>query len=683
MSPKISELTADDSIGGGEVVPCTDSTTSKKITINQIKDYTIDQIEGTSAATDVDGEDGVFILKDGVLRPVDIDKVAQHAIDTIWGKGAEASPDSLDKLPLKDGDTEKTITLGALHSYVEAEIEAALLNLSTLADGSGALADADHMLVTQGTPGTGRRVTLANINAQIYSSLKDHVNSLGATTPADGDLFYVVSGGAGKKVTLADIVAHFDTSVSTLINDSDEISEAIVDAGTFLVDNGANGTQKKATFAKLKTWIEGLGIAWDGNIADIDMDASTANEISGALADGDLIVVDQGGEGQNRTSLVSRIWDYILDKIGSETDVSSWASVLDEDGLVTASDTKLATQQSIKAYVDDQAAWDGTLTDIKVAGGDDIDRALDNDDLLVVNAGGAAGANKRSALSRFWTYIQGKINALPAKADPVLTDTVFLQDVSDGNALKGATLQNLVKGLPPFAGATSILDGENGVVPAPAAGDGEANKFLKADGSWQVPSGYTGNWDGDIATMNIVGGTGIGADLADGDLIVVNDGAGALVKTSAVTRIWTYIQGKINAVATKADPVNDDFFIIEDSDGSALKRVYVADILKIGGEDKAVSTHSLAMTDCDKHIRLSHAEGVDLTVPPNGTVAFKIGTQISFVQAGDGQVTFVEGGGVTINSAESKKTRKQFSSAVLVKVDTDVWDLMGDLAEAE
>ena len=102
MSPKISELTADDSIGGGEVVPCTDSTTSKKITINQIKDYTIDQIEGTSAATDVDGEDGVFILKDGVLRPVDIDKVAQHAIDTIWGKGAEASPDSLDKLPLKD-----------------------------------------------------------------------------------------------------------------------------------------------------------------------------------------------------------------------------------------------------------------------------------------------------------------------------------------------------------------------------------------------------------------------------------------------------------------------------------------------------------------------------------------------------------------------------------------------------
>jgi len=133
--------------------------------------------------------------------------VAQHAIDTIWGKAAETSPDSADILALKDGGTtEKTVTLAYLAEYVRATIEAALLNLSDMT-GAGALADADYVLVTQGT--TGKATTLSAINTYIYSALKDYVVALDpVTTSTNDDVFYCVQGGVQMKVALSTIATY-------------------------------------------------------------------------------------------------------------------------------------------------------------------------------------------------------------------------------------------------------------------------------------------------------------------------------------------------------------------------------------------------------------------------------------------------------------------------------------------
>lgn len=50
-----------------------------------------------------------------------------------------------------------------------------------------------------------------------------------------------------------------------------------------------------------------------------------------------------------------------------------------------------------------------------------------------------------------------------------------------------------------------------------------------------------------IADINLDGGTDIGADLADADLILVDDGAGGTNRKSALSRVWTYITAKISA----------------------------------------------------------------------------------------------------------------------------------------
>lgn len=78
-------------------------------------------------------------------------------------------------------------------------------------------------------------------------------------------------------------------------------------------------------------------------------------------------------------------------------------------------------------------------------------------------------------------------------------------------------------------------------------------------------------------------------------------------------------------------------------------------------------------------VRMNVAGANDLTVPANATVAFPVGTVIQIRQAGAGQTTVVAAGGVTVNTPETLKLRKQGSSGALVKVGTNEWDLTGDL----
>ena len=53
-----------------------------------------------------------------------------------------------------------------------------------------------------------------------------------------------------------------------------------------------------------------------------------------------------------------------------------------------------------------------------------------------------------------------------------------------------------------------------------------------------------------LATLDIDGGTDIGAALADADLIIVDDGAGGTNRKAALSRVATYIEGGISGDIT-------------------------------------------------------------------------------------------------------------------------------------
>lgn len=91
------------------------------------------------------------------------------------------------------------------------------------------------------------------------------------------------------------------------------------------------------------------------------------------------------------------------------------------------------------------------------------------------------------------------------------------------------------------------------------------------------------------------------------------------------------------------------------------------------------TTYTLALSDRDKIVELNNAAAITLTVPTNASVAFPVGSSLTIVQTGAGQVT-VGGAGVTINGTPGLKLRTQWSSATLLKRATDTWIVFGDLA---
>ncbi len=106
------------------------------------------------------------------------------------------------------------------------------------------------------------------------------------------------------------------------------------------------------------------------------------------------------------------------------------------------------------------------------------------------------------------------------------------------------------------------------------------------------------------------------------------------------------------------------------------------DLVKFPPDVQRTANFTLALTEIGKVIRANSSNDITVTVPPNDTIPFPIGTEIAVVRWGTGEVDFAEGSGVTINSAEDfVDIAEQYNSAVLRKIDTNTWLLVGALKD--
>lgn len=92
-------------------------------------------------------------------------------------------------------------------------------------------------------------------------------------------------------------------------------------------------------------------------------------------------------------------------------------------------------------------------------------------------------------------------------------------------------------------------------------------------------------------------------------------------------------------------------------------------------------SYTLVLADAAKAVEMSVAGANNLTVPPNSSVAFLVGTVIEIVQIGAGTTTLVAGAGVTLQSRGALlNLAGQFASAYIRKRATDTWIVAGDVA---
>ena len=96
--------------------------------------------------------------------------------------------------------------------------------------------------------------------------------------------------------------------------------------------------------------------------------------------------------------------------------------------------------------------------------------------------------------------------------------------------------------------------------------------------------------------------------------------------------------------------------------------------------NRQTGSYTLVIDDNNKVIEMNVAGANNLTVPPNASVAFDVGTIVEVFQYGAGQTTIVAGAGVTIRSSGGKlKLTGQYSGASLRKIATNEWALVGDI----
>lgn len=112
---------------------------------------------------------------------------------------------------------------------------------------------------------------------------------------------------------------------------------------------------------------------------------------------------------------------------------------------------------------------------------------------------------------------------------------------------------------------------------------------------------------------------------------------------------------------------------IEDADNrlTALEAVAIS---------AQTGSYTVVLADAGKAVEVNSASATNVTMPPNSSVAFPIGTVMEVTQLGAGQVTLVAGSGVTLRSSNGLKLRAQYSAASLRKRATDEWVVAGDVS---
>lgn len=86
------------------------------------------------------------------------------------------------------------------------------------------------------------------------------------------------------------------------------------------------------------------------------------------------------------------------------------------------------------------------------------------------------------------------------------------------------------------------------------------------------------------------------------------------------------------------------------------------------------TTYTLALVDFGSLIEFTSATAVTVTIPPNSSAVFPIGSMIEVCQYGAGKVTVAAGAGVTLLSPGSVlSTASQYSTIRLRKTATDTW----------
>lgn len=145
------------------------------------------------------------------------------------------------------------------------------------------------------------------------------------------------------------------------------------------------------------------------------------------------------------------------------------------------------------------------------------------------------------------------------------------------------------------------------------------------------------------------------------------------------TKVHTWLTGPAKFHNGEFDGVTESSTITVDEGGSAVTISITDSINSYLSFNRQTDDYTLALTDNFNAVETNKGTANTVTVPPNSSVAFPIGSQVNVLQYGAGQTTIAAGSGVTLRYSVGLKLVAQYDGCTLTKVGTDEWYLNGAL----
>lgn len=233
--------------------------------------------------------------------------------DFDWGM-TEADPAlSGDMLLMERSGTRYKVDVDTLQTYLGSGLQDSVLTFSGL---TAAVPNAaDLFAVDDG--GTPKKITLTNLETKLWTDFATYVAGLTAVvTTTASDLFYCIQGGTPKYVTPAELSTYLNVGVGDVLGPTvstedkvpqwDSTNKTLKDGLTVVTTVRESGSAVDTAIATEQAVREALALA-----ATTELDIDGATPIGEALNGTDLFLVDHGANGTNRSAAISRIKTYI------------------------------------------------------------------------------------------------------------------------------------------------------------------------------------------------------------------------------------------------------------------------------------------------------------------------------------------------------------------------------------
>ena len=296
----------------------------------------------------------------------------------------------------------------------------------------GATADAHETTLTIIDPTADRTINLPNQSGTIPVLAAVSTTQI-TSTPEELNILDGVTSTAAE-LNILDGVTSTAAELNIMDGDTTASSTTIADADRVVVND--NGTMKQVAVTDLAAY-------FDDEITAMPNLVSTGALNGGTITSG-FGAINNGSSNITTTGTIS---------FGSLTDGSvTITDIADEDDFSSNSATKLATQQSIKAYIEanrDVQGVQATGTEINTSSDGDTTvgtTAVAGGDGIVTND---AGTMRQTSVDTFDTYFAGTTKTLTNKTltAPKIVDGGFIADANGNEALVLQTASSAVNAL--------------------------------------------------------------------------------------------------------------------------------------------------------------------------------------------------------------------------------------------